>query len=167
MCLEFISNFIRAWWWLGATCIVILRTHWQDRYFPFRTVRGSGTCWSVPFWSCMGPRIVSCPALHDCCLSSMCESRAYLDCVILCNYWFIMIGLGPEIDTFSLLCNLCWHLQVFIFGNIFFHFGFGGPSEIYCVSWFIYCEIFHKFCPGPTWPNPYLILVEGSPGWQS
>ena len=72
--------------------------HWEDRYFPYRTVRDSGTCWSVPFWSCKSPRTISRPALHDVCLGSICESHAHLYCVILCNDWVIRICLGPDID---------------------------------------------------------------------
>ena len=80
--------------------------HWQDRYFPYRTLRDSGTCWSVPFWSCISPRTVSHPALHDACLGSICESRAHFDCVILCNHWLLRICLGPDIDTSPpFLCN--------------------------------------------------------------
>ena len=56
--------------------------HWQVRYLPYRTVRDSGTCWSVPFWSGKSPRTVSRPALHDACLGSICESSVHLDCVI-------------------------------------------------------------------------------------
>ena len=78
--------------------------HWQDRYFPYRTVRDSGTCWSVPFWSCKSSRTVSRPALHDACLSSICESRAHLDCVILCYYWLIRICWGRARQ---------WHISPF------------------------------------------------------
>ena len=124
--------------------------HWQDRYFPYRTLRVSGTCWSVPFWSCISRGTVSRPTLHNACLGSICESLAHFDCVILCNYWLVRICLGPDIDTSPFYVKIFWHLQVFIFGNIFLHFGFGDPTEIYCFSWFIHCEIFYKILP---WAN--------------
>ena len=118
---------------------------WQDRYFPYRTVRDSGTCWSVPFCSCKSSRTVSRPALHDACLSSICESRAHLDCVILCYYWLIRICLRPARH---------WHISPFyvilLTSSMFFYFDFDNPTKIYCISWFIHCEIFYKILP---WAN--------------
>ena len=134
--------------------------HWQDWYFPYRTVRDSGTCWSVPFWSCKSPRTVSRPALHDACLGSICESRAHLDCVILFNYWLLMICLGPDIDISPLLCNPFDILTFPFSGTYSFISALVIPLKFIASHDLFIVRYSTKFCPGPTWTNPYLILLE-------
>ena len=137
---------------------------WQDRYFPYRTVRDSGTCWSVPFWSCKSPRTVSRPALHDACLGSICESRAHLDRVILCYYWLIRICWGParHWHISPLLCNPFDIFKFSFSGTYSFILTLVTPLKFIASHDLFIVRYSTKFCPGLTWTNPYLILVEDS-----
>ena len=131
---------------------------WQDLYFPYRTVRDSGTCWSVPFWSCKSPRTVSRPALHGACLDYLWITGSFG----LCN---TMQSLTDQ-DMFG---ARHWHISPFY---VIFSSSFHFREHILSFRlWWSHWNLLHylfimrystKFCPGPTWTNPYLIPLDGS-----
>ena len=73
-----------------------------------------------------------------------------------------MISLGPDFDTSPLLCN---PFDIFRFS---FSGTYSSITALLVLLKFIAShDLFTvrystKFCPGPTWTNPYLMIVEGS-----
>ena len=119
---------------------------WQDLYFPYRTVSDSGTCWSVPFWSCKSPRTVSRPALHGACLDYLWITGSFG----LCN----TMQLLTDQDMFG---ARHWHISPLLC-NLFFKFSFSGTYSFISalviplkfIALFIHYEIFYKILP---WAN--------------